>query len=255
MKRMGFRVESCGKSNHDVFMKDPVYNFEMHTLLFEKFSDGEWYHYYKIWYQYYKNIKDRLLLDEGTSYCYHFKEEDFYLYMTVHTYKHYRYSGVGIRSLLDAYVYTAEKGGSMDWDYVAREADALKIADFEERSRRLAKKLFSSPVWTPDAGLTGEEEKMLSYFINSGTYGTTKNYVENRLRETGTGTGMLNSKLYYIYRRLFPSIKWFQKNEPFFAKHRILIPFFLVYRFFRRLFSKKKIRNELRAMKGFGKQK
>ena len=95
---------------------------------------------------------------------------------------------------------------------------------------------------------------MLSYFINSGTYGTTKNYVENRLRETGKETGMLRSKVYYVYRRLIPTMTWFEKHEPFFAKHKILIPFFLIYRFFRRLFGRKKIITELRAMQEFGKK-
>ena len=254
MKRRGYRVKSYGKCNHDVFMKEPVYNFEMHTGLFEKFSDSAWYQYNNIWYHYYKNVKDKLLLDEGTSYCYHFTDEDFYLYMTVHTYKHYRYSGVGIRSLLDSYLYIMKKGSSMNWEYIVQESDAMKMKDFEERSRLLAKKLFSSPVWVPDIELTDKEEEMLSYFINSGTYGTTKNYVENRLRETGKETGMLRSKVYYVYRRLIPTMTWFEKHEPFFAKHKILIPFFLIYRFFRRLFGRKKIINELRAMQEFGKK-
>ena len=50
-------------------------------------------------------------------------------------------------------------------------------------------------------------------------------------------------------------MEWYQNYEPFFAKHKVLIPFFLVYRFFRRLFGKKKIWNELRAMREFGKEK
>ena len=250
MERRGYDVEVCGKSNHDVFLKPPIFNFEMHTSLFGQFSGGAWYNYYK-------NVKERLLADEGASYRYHFTDEDFYLYMTAHTYKHYSYSGVGLRSLVDAYVFTEAKGGSMDWGYIGREAAGMGIADFEERSRLLAKKLFSSPAIPQEAGLTKEEEAMFSYFAGSGTYGTTKNYVKNRMSESqkgGSRAGFM-AKLHFIYRRLFPTMEWYQNYEPFFAKHKVLIPFFLVYRFFRRLFGKKKIWNELRAMREFGKEK
>ena len=126
MERRGYDVEVCGKSNHDVFLKPPIFNFEMHTSLFGQFSGGAWYNYYK-------NVKERLLADEGASYRYHFTDEDFYLYMTAHTYKHYSYSGVGLRSLVDAYVFTEAKGGSMDWGYIGREAAGMGIADFEDR--------------------------------------------------------------------------------------------------------------------------
>lgn len=257
MKERGYQVESCGKSHHDVFMKEPIYNYEMHTSLFEQFSDGAWYHYYNVWYQYYKNIKDKLLLDAGSSFRYHFTDEDFYLYLTAHTYKHYKYSGVGLRALVDAYVYITAKKDVLDWDYIAREAGKLQMADFEKQSRRLAEKLFSAPVWPPDIPFTQEEKTMLSYFADSGAYGTTQNYVRNRLRETQaeTNNGMWKSKIYYVYRRLFPTMKWYQKNEPFLAKHRVLIPFFLVYRFFRRLFGKRNIRKELRAMKEYSNEK
>ncbi len=250
MRERGYDVEVCGKSNHDVFMKPPIYNFEMHTLLFGKFSGGEWYDYYK-------NVKERLLPDEGRSYGFHFTDEDFYLYVTAHTCKHYSHSGVGLRSLMDAYVYTDKKGGSLDWDYIAREAGAMGIAEFEKKSRELAVKLFSAPVWPGELAFTAKEREMLSYFIGSGTYGTTKNYVENRMREVqpDNDAPSWKRKLRFIWRRLFPTMEWYENYEPFFARHKALIPFFLIYRFFRRIFSKKGIQSELRAMQEFGKKK
>lgn len=249
MRRRGYEVESCGKSNHDVFMKPPIYNFEMHTSLFGQFT--------KEAYRYYKNIKERLYLDEGTSYRYHFSEEDFYIYMTAHAYKHYMHSGIGVRSLLDVYVYTAQKGNMLDWDYIARETGGMGMADFERQSRKLAQKLFSAAVWPKEIVFSKEEEAMLSYFADSGTYGTTKHFVENRMREAQEGDTKAGwkGKARFIYRRLFPTMEWYQTYEPFFAKHKVLIPFFLIYRFFRRLLGKKGIKEELHAMREFGKEK
>jgi len=40
MLSMGYSAESVGKSHHDVYMKPPVLNFELHTLLFGAASDA-----------------------------------------------------------------------------------------------------------------------------------------------------------------------------------------------------------------------
>ena len=98
---------------------------------------------------------------------------------------------------------------------------------------------------------------MLSYFTGSGTYGTTKHYVENRMREAqpDNDAPSWKRKLRFIRGRLFPTMEWYENYEPFFARHKALIPFFLIYRFFRRIFGKKGIRSELRAMQEFGKKK
>ena len=53
-------------------------------------------------------------------------------------------------------------GEKLDWDYVMREAGKTGIADFVQRSRNLADKLFSGEA------LTDAEAKELDYFITSG---------------------------------------------------------------------------------------
>ena len=55
----------------------------------------------------------------------------FYLYVTVHEYKHYAGGGTGLRSLLDAYVSLRRHGDGMDMAYIAAEAEKLGIAEFD----------------------------------------------------------------------------------------------------------------------------
>ena len=69
MLSMGYSAESDKWANPDVYMKPPVLNFEMHTLLFGAAID---------FYAYYQNPKRLMIPDEGSKYGYHFSDEDFY---------------------------------------------------------------------------------------------------------------------------------------------------------------------------------
>ena len=92
-----YTVELFRKSNHDVYIKKPSYNFEMHRALFGETGDNQ------------KNIvyfKDYLSkAHKKDNYEHELSKEDFYIYFTAHTYKHFHVSGCGIRTLIDYYLY------------------------------------------------------------------------------------------------------------------------------------------------------
>ena len=94
MQSLGFTTECFGMSNHDIYHKPPVSNFEIHTALFG-LSHEE-----KI-YVYYRDVNSRLIKDEGKRCGWHFTPEDFYVYITAHEYKHFSGGGTGLRSFLD----------------------------------------------------------------------------------------------------------------------------------------------------------
>jgi len=121
MESLGYKSESVGRGCHDVYKKAPVYNFEMHRTLYK--TSGS-----KASIAYYKNIRNKLLLNEGSAYGYRFKDEDFYIYMLFHMYKHYSGGGTGIRSLLDIYVFLCQKELQMDFSYIEQECKELEIA-------------------------------------------------------------------------------------------------------------------------------
>ena len=58
--------------------------------------------------------------------------------MIAHEWKHYVAGGIGIRSLLDIYVYDQKKGASLDRDYIRKELEVMGIAEFEEINRNAA---------------------------------------------------------------------------------------------------------------------
>lgn len=268
----GYETESVGRRHHDVYRKAPVYNFEMHRSLYSK-RDNE------RWVEYYSDIKNRLLSDQsevvcnavhgasenttanqtesangGNSSCgYHMSDEDFYIYITSHAYKHYSKSGTGIRTLLDFYAYLKAKEESLDFDYIRTECRKLGIRDFEKRSRRLCWKVFSSQQIYDrvsfEQSLSADEMEMLKYYLSSGVYGTFERMVESRIEKQKKtyGSGKL-SKLTYYWHRVFPGMDLYEKY-PLLVKHRFLIPAYWFYRIVRLLFSKKRRNHMLREVK------
>jgi hypothetical protein len=235
MKSHGYSAESVGKGNHDVYMKPPIFNYELHSKLFNEDKN-------KNLFEYYKNIENRLVKDTDKNYAYHFTDEDFYIYITAHEYKHFIGSGTGLRSLMDCYIYIKSKGDSMDWDYISKELKTLNIADFEENRRNLAIKVFSNPN-LPE--LSSKETELLEYYLFSGTYGTMKNSVKNGLEKEN------NSKFKYILHRFFPPMSFYKIHHPIVYKYKFLVPFFSVYRIVRgAVLNHKKISAEFNILRG-----
>lgn len=239
---------SVGKNHHDTYKKPPVYNFELHTALYGRSHNP-------VLQAYYQNIKEKLLSDSDSAFGYHFRDEDFYIYLTSHAWKHYSSAGTGLRTLTDVYVYLRKKGTSLDWTYIDGELKKLGIADFERGCRTLAEKLLSKPVYFHVASLCEEEETMLAFFSGSGTYGTLQNRVEKELRELASKGKAITTmdKLRYLRSRLFPNLAWFNANVPFCYQHKWSIPFFYIYRCARVvLLHGNRLKNELHTVKAIG---
>lgn len=178
----GYETESVGNGNHDVYQKAPVYNFEMHRSLYGKGHDERWV-------EYYSDIKDCLIPDRADDRCYgyHMSDEDFYIYITSHAYKHYSGSGTGLRTLLDFYAYLNAKEDSLDFDYIRTACKKLGIDDFEQHNRILCRKVFApQQTYNQDSfeqSLSADELEMLQYYLSSGVYGTFERMVANRMEK------------------------------------------------------------------------
>ena len=219
MLEMGFTCEHFGVNNDDAYFKAPVYNFEMHHELFTSAS-------IKKFHEYYQNIKSKLIKDE-TDYGYHFRTEDFYIYMTAHEYKHFSEGGIGIRALADCYVVMKKFYGSMDWNYLEKEFQTLNLVEYEQKRRLLSEKIFHHEQ------LSEEEQKMLQYYLCSGAYGTLENEVINHMNRIEN-----DSKMQYVFHRLFPSMEEIETYWNFFYRHKWLIPVLWFYRPIHGLFFK-----------------
>lgn len=213
MESLGFSTERfTDENNHDVYFKQPIVNFEMHRALFR---DHVFHHTDRL-NAYYKNVKSRLVKDEDKNFGFHFTNEDFYIYMIAHEYKHFIQGGTGLRSLVDTYV-LLKHFDSLDWSYIRTECGKLGIEDFEKRNRDLSLSIFDSE--------SVSEGELLEFFTDSGTYGNTENLFRYRLGKT-------DSKWSYIFHRIFIPMDAIQKLFPLFYRYKILLPLLPFYRLY-----------------------
>ena len=205
MKSLGYTAEYLG-GNHDVYQKKPFFNFEMHQRLVSSESELA---------EYYQNPWKRAVPVAGKAFQYHFSDEDEYLFMTAHAYKHFHISGCGIRTLVDEYVFLQKKQ-DMDWNYIQNELGKMHITEFEQKLRETAQHAFSA-----DGILTQDEWELIFCMMGSGTYGTLQNRIHGQmkcLQEDSDRNWKIRMK--YIWQRVWTDEARMKEYYSFFYRHK-----------------------------------
>lgn len=237
--REGYEVISYAKGNHDVYEKEPVYSFEMHTSLF-----GEVHN--EVWAEYYKDIQSKLKKSDN-HFQYSFTDEDFYIYFIVHAFKHFDRCDTGIRYFVDSYVYRNAK--NLNRSYIERELDKLGVLAFEKTFRSVSMKIFGKGEAV--SRLSEEEYSMLCDSMFAGTYGNLQSGIDKQLHKIQGNEDRItkNAKVKYIIGRLFPPMSYYKAYYPFIYKTRILIPFFVIFRMVRGVLQNgKRLMREIRVV-------
>ena len=257
MTARGYKSDDYNKGYHDEYLKPPAYNFEMHRQLVSSKERPKWY-------EYYKDVKSILIKDtnenretaansesNNTSNQFYFSDNDFYVYFIVHTYKHFLNSGMGLRTVLDVYLYVSNLQEKLDFDYIEEQLKKLDAYDFEQTFRSIAFKMFDENLedrkwWN---SFDAKEQEMLSYILDAGTYGNLENSVAHKMGYTKGEKKKTSDKAKYIFRRLFPSMDTIEEFFPFFYKHKWAIPFLYIYRIGKIPFTRrKKVAGELKEV-------
>ncbi|MBP1533280.1 MAG: hypothetical protein IK999_04015, partial [Ruminococcus sp.] len=153
-------------------------------------------------------------------------------------------SGTGIRSLMDCYVYCKVKGDTLDRDYIKEQCRKLEIADFEQKRRALAIKVFSSEK-LPE--LTQSEHEMLMFYLTAGTYGTIDNVIKKQLAASSEAAFWLG--------KIFPTATQMAVYFPIVKKCILLYPIGALWHFIRAVtFRREKFKNTVKAVRKYGKQ-
>ena len=257
MTARGYKSDDYNKGYHDEYLKPPAYNFEMHRQLVSSKERPKWY-------EYHKDVKSILIKDtnenretaannesNNTSNQFYFSDNDFYVYFIVHTYKHFLNSGMGLRTVLDVYLYVSNLQEKLDFDYIEEQLKKLDAYDFEQTFRSIAFKMFDENLedrkWWDLFDV--KEQEMLSYVLDAGTYGNLENSVVHKMGYTKGEKKKTSDKARYIFRRLFPSMDTIEEFFPFFYKHKWAIPFLYIYRIGKIPFTRrKKVAGELKEV-------
>lgn len=211
------------KGNSDEFIKDPFFYFELHKFLIEeRYSPKQ--------YDYFASIKDRLIKDTDKEYGYHMSDEDFYLYMICHAHKHFSRNGMGIRFLMDEYVFLKEKGETLDNDYINEKIREFGLEQFDADLRKVSKMAFDEDEECLEESLSDSEKALYDSCLGAGVFGNIETRWKNEAYEMSANSTDTITKKEYIKNRLFPDENWYRIYHPFVYKHKIVKPFFTIYR-------------------------
>lgn len=227
LAEIGFEHKSDG-ANH-LFHQLGSVTVEMHHDLTEHDPERE---------RYYDGIWDRLI--KTSDYGYRFSDEDFYIYLVQHMFKHFVSGGFGVRSVLDVYIFNAAK--TADGCYIAAELEKLGLKDFTAAIEKLA------ACWFGGGESDSLTEKLADYIMGSGTYGNVKNHTLSGLNETENGK-TAGGKLKFFFKRAFPPFSVMKKLYPSLKKCPLHLPIMYLHRIFKAIFFKSaKIKSEIKSI-------
>lgn len=211
------------KGNSDEFIKDPFFYFELHKYLIEeRYSPKQ--------YDYFLSIKDRLIKDTDQKYGYHMSDEDFYLYMICHAHKHFSRNGMGIRFLMDEHVFLKEKSENLNHDYINKKIQEFGLEQFDADLRKVSKMAFDLDQYYSEENLSDSEKALYDSCLGAGIFGNVETRWKNEAYEMSANSTDTITKKEYIKNRLFPDENWYRIYHPFVYRHKIVKPFFTIYR-------------------------
>lgn len=165
---------------------------------------------------YHENVWQQVI--KQTCFRYSLSKEDTFLHLFTHFVKHYRSSGVGIKHVLDLWVFRCSNP-DMDEAYVAQELTKLQMKEFYENVLRLLEYWFSNGTQDDIISL------MTEWIFSLGTFNPSESSeMFKTLREIELLRGRKNARLQYYRRVLFPALRIVQVKYPFLKKFPWLLP-------------------------------
>lgn len=229
MEALGYLCWEYNISYDDIYHKEPIYTFEMHRYLFlDKHAE---------WVQYYSDIDKRLLPSAVNAFEYSMSDEDFYIYFILHGLKHFRGSGIGMRFLLDIYLFHKTK--TLNRSYVDRELKKLGADSDESIFVSLAEKVFGGETHCDPNNLPEDETNALLLMMYAGIYGNMNLRVASNMKSFADKDGK-TTKLRYVTRRVFSITPEYQRRYPTLYRHRITRPLVFLIRVFTGMTKKRR---------------
>ena len=169
--------------------------------------------------------------DTDTEFGYHMSDEDFFVFQIVHFAKHYRSGGIGLKHMVDMWVYLNHKP-NLDLDYVRTELAKVKLDVFTDNVLKTTHAWFDGGEWDETV------ELMTNVIFKSGSFGTNEQAnmsaaVKNKNQK------IENSRAKRFFRSVFLPYANMCLLFPVLKKAPILLPFLWVWRIIYTAFNKK----------------
>lgn len=221
--RLGFKSEG-GRNYHDVsFISPGGVHLELHFSLLEN-SEKLNRNLSKVW-----DFSCR----QGNSYQYKMTNEYFLFHIVAHAAYHFTRGGCGVRQLIDLHILLKEI--TFDEKILEQLCGECGIWSFYCKLKKLCE------IWFGEDEHDETTTVMSDYILKAGAYGTIEN-------SAAVSQSKGQSKLGYVMSRLFVSYDRLKEQYPVLKKHKWLMPFMQVRRWFR-VFRKGKLRASAREVK------
>lgn len=206
MEQLGFQEGPV--SDHELHWYHPWLHAELHRWIVPKSSIDL--------YRYFETGWTKAIPASGCRYT--FRAEDHFIFLFVHYAKHYRGGGIGLRQLVDLWVYQ-QANPNMDMDYIRNELSQLKMQIFFDNTQRMLS------VWF-DGGVSDDKTAfMTDYIWHSGSWGSSEKHqtAEGISSEKAAGS-RTKSRFIYLCQVIFPPVNILKNRYPILEKSPWLLP-------------------------------
>lgn len=238
MQELRYLTEPGAESEKETLLncsQPPYLHVEVHTNLLKDDDPNT---------RYYTDIWQRAVQDPALPGVYHLRTEDEYIYQLLHFIQHYVEAGVGIRQVLDIYLFARTFADQMDNVYLAQEVQKLNIGSMREQVEKLG------AFWFGDEKKDADDQtlELEAFCFLSGIYGSyaTQRICLMRKKQKNSEKGW---KLQYIWHRLFPTVENLSMRYPRLKSAPWLAPFYWLLRLLDMSYWKEHFRSEMDMMK------
>ena len=215
------------ESDHELIWQKPSLYLELHKRLIPSYN-YDYAAYYGDGWQLGHPSKENPCRYEMT-------DEDQMIYLFTHFAKHYRDGGIGVRHMLDLYIYRKAKP-DMDSAYLARELEKLQLNSFFENIYR------TLAVWFDGAEADELTDHITAFIFKSGAYGAQEaHHLAQGIRDKANEGGSTKQ----VKRRAWVKLIFLPygsmcEKYPVLKKVPILLPIMWVVRWFTAIFKNPK---------------
>ncbi|HZJ78558.1 MAG TPA: nucleotidyltransferase family protein, partial [Clostridia bacterium] len=169
------------------------------------------------------NPWERLTLKGSTGNHYEMTNEDFYIYMIMHAFRHYSNKGIGIRSVMDIYVFNKRFKDTLDYEHINKVFNDNGIYNFASKMKAL------SEFWFGNGKRESGLQNISDYILSGGTFGS---FEASFFSDLGSSKqkNITIRKFRYIFKKLFPTYLRMCKSYPILRKHKYLLPYMWLVR-------------------------
>ncbi|MFA5692419.1 MAG: nucleotidyltransferase family protein [Acholeplasmataceae bacterium] len=233
LKGLGYKLTSA-TSHHHVFESIDKETIELHqniTSIVE--YDNK---------DFLKNAWDYANLDNDCLYKFELEFE--YIYLLTHLVRHLRTSGIGLRSILDIYVFLNKYEKNLNKELLNQMLVETNLLTFSEKLKKINNIILGNELST--------EEDMLgiNYIISSGIHGKGLDHDYYIVKKTFETKRNKKGKFRFYLGEIFPSKLRIEESYPYLKKYPFLLPWAWFVRILKQIFKKPKDTKErIRSIK------